>query len=152
MRDATMSAPVPRNIRPALSKTRLCKFHFRSTCRFGEKCWFAHSVEEMRRTPDFRRTKLCVKFTNGDCDRIDCPFAHGPTELRLGAPAKLLDVSVSPPLPVRLLRGTSSSLVEFEPLPEGDQCTDWALAPRCSESLRTRQGPTGLDGRVAMSF
>eukprot|EP00798_Chlamydomonas_sp_ICE-L_P004354 gene4354-14474_t len=101
----------------ALKKTRLCQdFTQTGTCRYAEKCTFAHGQHEMREAPDLRngippsayvsagqpipkqalkKTKLCNKFVEaGVCSYGDrCSFAHGQFELRqLDDPAPTLPV------------------------------------------------------------
>eukprot|EP00439_Symbiodinium_sp_Y106_P027775 s38_g3.t1 len=51
-----------------LKKTAMCRFFLESKCSRGRKCSYAHSKQQPREKPDFRRTKLCWDFeSNGNC-------------------------------------------------------------------------------------
>mmetsp|Transcript_67248 Transcript_67248/g.161175 ORF Transcript_67248/g.161175 Transcript_67248/m.161175 type:complete len:398 (-) Transcript_67248:231-1424(-) len=65
-----------------LRKTKLCTYHLKGACQFGEECAFAHSSTEMEDVPDLRKTRLCKAFQEGTCTNPDCTFAHGENELR----------------------------------------------------------------------
>merc|ERR1719265_1594096 len=48
----------------------------------AESCSFAHGVEELRLSPNFKN-KMCKWFGKGMCrNGADCAFAHGTEELR----------------------------------------------------------------------
>mmetsp|Transcript_45537 Transcript_45537/g.120850 ORF Transcript_45537/g.120850 Transcript_45537/m.120850 type:complete len:116 (-) Transcript_45537:322-669(-) len=93
---------------PTLKKTKLCKYHFRSICHYGDGCHFAHSSLELREVPDFRHTKLCNMFLQGRCLKNDCTFAHGSHELRSRAPQD----AAALPIPMRLVTSTLSHLMQ----------------------------------------
>eukprot|EP00392_Amoebophrya_sp_AT5.2_P002013 g2018.t1 len=72
---ATNEAPV--------YKTRMCRFLAeKGYCPHGDKCSFAHSVEEL--PPSYKR-ELCQAYMMlGVCQHgINCKFAHGREELRV---------------------------------------------------------------------
>lgn len=47
-------------------------------------CNFAHGEKELRGLPNFKKTRLCIAYKNGDCPKAsaDCKYAHGEAELR----------------------------------------------------------------------
>lgn len=53
-------------------------------CKKGEACTFAHGEKELRGLPNFKKTRLCIAFKNGECPRAsaDCNYAHGEAEIR----------------------------------------------------------------------
>jgi len=65
-----------------LRKTKICTYHLRGTCQYGNDCAFAHSCTELQSTPDLRKTRLCEAFEAGECTNPKCSFAHGEEELR----------------------------------------------------------------------
>jgi len=65
-----------------LRKTKICTYHLRGTCQYGNECAFAHSCTELQSTPDLRKTRLCEAFEAGSCTNPRCSFAHGEEELR----------------------------------------------------------------------
>lgn len=65
-----------------LRKTKLCMYHLRGSCQYGEGCAFAHTGEEIESAPDLSKTCLCKAFAAGRCDDANCGFAHGVQELR----------------------------------------------------------------------
>mmetsp|Transcript_1349 Transcript_1349/g.3294 ORF Transcript_1349/g.3294 Transcript_1349/m.3294 type:complete len:307 (-) Transcript_1349:632-1552(-) len=72
-----------------LRKTKICNFHLRGACQFGEECAFAHTSIELQPAPDLSKTRLCRAYANGGCTQRDCTFAHGEQELRAaGVPFK----------------------------------------------------------------
>merc|ERR1712187_1038093 len=49
----------------------------------GDACTYAHGHENLRRAPDFSRTKLCPAFMRGEiCRDSACKFAHAKDEKR----------------------------------------------------------------------
>jgi len=68
----------------ACRKTRLCSFYSQGFCSRGSSCNFAHGEEELQRTPDLSRTKLCPNLLKyGECRRgAECRHAHSLAELR----------------------------------------------------------------------
>lgn len=65
-----------------LAKTKLCNFFAQDRCKYGAKCPFAHGESEIKKTPDFRKTRICKAFEKGECKDPDCDFAHGQDEVR----------------------------------------------------------------------
>ena len=51
----------------AYNKTRLCKFM--NNCKFGNQCTFAHSENELYKSP-------CWFYNNGGCKNEKCSFSH----------------------------------------------------------------------------
>lgn len=49
-------------------------------CSKGDKCTFAHSLEELRHAPDLKKTKLCQLYESGNdhdlADLTDIYFSH----------------------------------------------------------------------------
>jgi len=62
-------------------KTKMCNYHLKGTCHFGEDCAFAHSSTELQATPDLRNTRMCKAHQEGGCNDPECSFAHGEEEL-----------------------------------------------------------------------
>lgn len=63
-----------------LVKTKACRHFARGYCAFGDKCAFAHTVDELRvRPPNLCKTKLCDRGRN--CRRPNCGYAHSKAEL-----------------------------------------------------------------------
>lgn len=67
-----------------LQKTKMCRFNDKGVCKQGEACGFAHSLSDLQRCPDLRKTQLCMAFRrNGTCrDGDACRYAHGTWDLR----------------------------------------------------------------------
>eukprot|EP00929_Paragymnodinium_shiwhaense_P082927 TRINITY_DN43962_c0_g4_i1.p2 TRINITY_DN43962_c0_g4~~TRINITY_DN43962_c0_g4_i1.p2 ORF type:complete len:224 (-),score=14.25 TRINITY_DN43962_c0_g4_i1:101-772(-) len=64
----------------ACAKTRLCLYYTgdAASCRAGEHCLFAHSVEELCEAPDLAGTSMCHSYAQGSCEAgTNCSFAHG---------------------------------------------------------------------------
>merc|ERR1719253_1878644 len=64
-------------------KTEMCRF-WRSGCRNGKLCPFAHGEEELCNRPDLCKTSLCQRWAKGACplEANECRFAHGRLDLR----------------------------------------------------------------------
>jgi len=64
-------------------KTETCRF-WRSGCRNGRLCPFAHGEEELTCRPDLCKTSLCQRWAKGACplEADECRFAHGRLDLR----------------------------------------------------------------------
>merc|ERR1719326_2655476 len=65
-----------------LKKTKMCLHFEKGECKFGSRCSFAHSEDEIQDVPDLTKTRICEAFENGKCDNENCSFAHGADELR----------------------------------------------------------------------
>lgn len=54
------------------------------TCNRGSKCSFAHGQSELRELPNYRKTRLCIAYTQGKCnlDGKDCKYAHGEDDMK----------------------------------------------------------------------
>ena len=60
-----------------LLKTKVCSLYLNGRCFYGDKCFYAHSVEELREQPDLSRTSLCPNWRKGKCSSgDDCRYAH----------------------------------------------------------------------------
>lgn len=83
--------PVPQNINSSRYKTELCRPYEESgTCKYGDKCQFAHGAHELRslaRHPKYK-TELCRTFhTIGFCPYGPrCHFVHNAEEVRANVP------------------------------------------------------------------
>eukprot|EP00746_Dinoflagellata_sp_MGD_P035421 gnl/MRDRNA2_/MRDRNA2_18473_c0_seq1.p1 gnl/MRDRNA2_/MRDRNA2_18473_c0~~gnl/MRDRNA2_/MRDRNA2_18473_c0_seq1.p1 ORF type:complete len:293 (+),score=35.20 gnl/MRDRNA2_/MRDRNA2_18473_c0_seq1:70-948(+) len=74
--------PPLKGIAKMLRQTRQCKHFLRGSCRYGDKCGFAHS-DSVKDRPNLVKTKMCARFEKGLCDKgAKCHFAHSQTELR----------------------------------------------------------------------
>eukprot|EP00922_Rhytidocystis_sp_ex-Travisia-forbesii_P071438 GHVS01106606.1.p1 GENE.GHVS01106606.1~~GHVS01106606.1.p1 ORF type:complete len:846 (-),score=189.99 GHVS01106606.1:1233-3770(-) len=62
-------------------KTQLCIFHSRGECNRGDRCSFAHCLNELRERPNFKKSKLCYAYRADSCYNPYCNFAHGEQEL-----------------------------------------------------------------------
>merc|ERR1719343_371713 len=65
-------------------KTKLCKFFAVGACSRSTGCKFAHGRQDLRRLPDFTKTRLCPAFLVGSaCGAGEaCSYAHSLEELR----------------------------------------------------------------------
>ncbi|CEM29796.1 unnamed protein product, partial [Vitrella brassicaformis CCMP3155] len=59
-----------------LRKTTMCRHWLKGMCALGSNCEFAHSKEELRKKPDWFKTKRCKYFRRGQCRDPNCGFAH----------------------------------------------------------------------------
>ena len=98
-------------------KTELCRaFEEYGTCKYGEKCQFAHGMAELRslcRHPKYK-TELCRTFhTEGFCPYGKrCHFVHTPKEELVNSPTEL---KLSPLDPY--VQGTESVFLDnFSPI------------------------------------
>ena len=117
--DRSVSEPADRsqaNLRPAPPnssryKTELCRpFEENGTCKYGDKCQFAHGIGELRtliRHPKYK-TELCRTFhTTGFCPYGPrCHFIHNSEDSKKciisslqnnGSPTAPVNLSISPP-------------------------------------------------------
>jgi len=66
-----------------LAKTELCKFFMWNDCNKGERCMFAHGLDQLKAKPDLSRTSMCQDFLQtGNCTNPNCSFAHSEKTLR----------------------------------------------------------------------
>jgi len=72
----------PLKLQKQLHRTRLCTYFLRGDCPYGARCAYAHTSTEIESAPDFRKTRLCKAFQEGECKNPKCDFAHGLVELR----------------------------------------------------------------------
>jgi len=83
-------------VNPARYKTELCRqFEEHGSCRYGDKCQFAHGAGELRslvRHPKYK-TEMCRTFhTTGFCPYgLRCHFIHNDDERRVSTVAGILD-------------------------------------------------------------
>lgn len=117
-------------------KTELCRpFEENGTCKYGDKCQFAHGIHEVRqlsRHPKYK-TELCRTFhTIGFCPYGPrCHFIHNADEKRpsngsgnrmspVGPPSPpLTDLEPSSPLPTSLTPPSPSALSFYDDSPMG---------------------------------
>mmetsp|Transcript_13758 Transcript_13758/g.30279 ORF Transcript_13758/g.30279 Transcript_13758/m.30279 type:complete len:311 (-) Transcript_13758:351-1283(-) len=79
---ASGSAKSRAHLHTHLRKTKICAFHLRAACQFGDECAFAHTSTELQPTPDLSKTQICQAFISGGCTDPNCSYAHGDEELR----------------------------------------------------------------------
>jgi len=110
-------------VNPARYKTELCRqFEEHGSCRYGDKCQFAHGAAELRtlvRHPKYK-SEMCRTFhTTGFCPYgLRCHFIHNDDERRattaaaavLDSSAGLRDATVHDGRGVGLLVGQSAQL------------------------------------------
>mmetsp|Transcript_10349 Transcript_10349/g.26776 ORF Transcript_10349/g.26776 Transcript_10349/m.26776 type:complete len:356 (-) Transcript_10349:181-1248(-) len=78
-----------KTFRMACAKTKPCKFFLRGRCAQGPTCNFAHSIRELRRTPD--STPPCPNIiSDGQCLDDACPLSHGRSSEDAGSLPTLL--------------------------------------------------------------
>jgi hypothetical protein len=63
-------------------KTTLCKYNLEGSCKKGELCSHAHSLDELQVKPVLTKTRMCKKILRlGNCNDSECTFAHDIGEL-----------------------------------------------------------------------
>jgi len=160
-------------VNPARYKTELCRqFEEHGSCRYGDKCQFAHGVAEMRslaRHPKYK-TEMCRTFhTTGFCPYgLRCHFIHNDDERRAAAavldqPGRRPDPtayggpvspSSAPANPVLLVPPPPQSLCRpvFRSPSSGSPASAW-FAPEADSEHRGRpilaRGSTLPDGSSA---
>lgn len=72
----------PPRLQRQFAKTKLCRFARTSRCALGANCSFAHSRQELVHSLDLKKTRMCKKFMNNQCNDESCNFAHDFRELR----------------------------------------------------------------------
>jgi len=72
--------------RSQFRKTEMCRY-FRSGCRNGAACQYAHGEHELANRPDLTKTSLCRRWAKSSCplSAEECRFAHGASDLRVTA-------------------------------------------------------------------
>lgn len=72
--------------RSQFRKTEMCRY-FRSGCRNGSACQYAHGEPELQGRPDLTKTSLCRRWAKSSCplSAEECRFAHGASDLRVTA-------------------------------------------------------------------
>lgn len=71
-----------------LMKTKICSLYLSGKCHYGaSRCFYAHSVEELREAPQLVKTSLCSDFKRvGKCLLGDeCKYAHSVAEMTQSA-------------------------------------------------------------------
>lgn len=76
--------PKPRKPKDHFRATELCTFFAAGACSRGTSCNFAHDVADLKQKPNFKKTRLCEKFTRtGWCPSgANCSFAHSKAEMQ----------------------------------------------------------------------
>jgi hypothetical protein len=75
------------NVGKHLLKTKVCSLFLNGRCHYGaDRCFYAHSVDELREQPQLEKTSLCPAFKRGKCSRgKDCNYAHSTEEMNQSA-------------------------------------------------------------------
>lgn len=75
------------NVGKHLIKTKVCSLFIKGRCHYGyDRCFYAHSVEELREQPKLEKTSLCPAFRKGNCFRGEnCKYAHSVDEMTKSA-------------------------------------------------------------------
>eukprot|EP01070_Trichotokara_eunicae_P012527 Trichotokara_eunicae@DN9245_c0_g1_i1.p1 len=69
--------------KPVLAKTKMCQtFMENGECIAGDECSYAHTLKELKWTEDYYKTSICASWKSGDCNDVNCRYAHGDEELR----------------------------------------------------------------------
>jgi len=145
LRDRAMSES-DRNQRTQTSryKTELCRpFEENGTCKYGDKCQFAHGLHELRnlsRHPKYK-SELCRTFhTVGFCPYGPrCHFIHNPEERKLGVANA--EQQAKPPRDRTVER---PKLLHFPSAPLGSTCGGDLTPP--SDSPTSMTPPPSLFG------
>jgi butyrate response factor 1 len=126
-------------------KTELCRpFEENGTCKYGDKCQFAHGMHELRnlsRHPKYK-SELCRTFhTVGFCPYGPrCHFIHNPEERKLGV-AYMEQQQAKPPREHQVER---PKLLHFPSAPLGSTCSGDLTPP--SDSPTSMTPPPSLFG------
>mmetsp|Transcript_54589 Transcript_54589/g.130234 ORF Transcript_54589/g.130234 Transcript_54589/m.130234 type:complete len:285 (-) Transcript_54589:138-992(-) len=82
--DAASLEKMFRTRRQQFHRTQLCAFYQQGRCLRGDKCAFAHTIEEVREQPNLTKTTLCEAWMWRTCPlpKEMCRFAHGRADLR----------------------------------------------------------------------
>jgi hypothetical protein len=75
------------NVGKHLLKTKVCSLFLNGRCHYGpDRCFFAHSVDEIREQPKLEKTSLCPSYRRGSCTRgASCTYAHTVEEMNSSA-------------------------------------------------------------------
>lgn len=75
------------NVGKLLLKTKVCSLFLNGRCHYGaDRCFYAHSVDELREQPHLEKTSLCPAFKRGRCGREEnCTYAHSIEEMTSSA-------------------------------------------------------------------
>jgi hypothetical protein len=70
-----------------LMKTKICTLFMNGRCHYGaNRCFYAHSVDELRDQPQLAKTSLCSLYKKGRCNMGDrCRYAHNVSEMNESA-------------------------------------------------------------------
>ena len=70
-----------------LMKTKICTLFLNGRCHYGaDRCFYAHSVDELRDQPKLAKTSLCSLYKKGKCTMGDrCRYAHTVSEMNESA-------------------------------------------------------------------
>jgi len=70
-----------------LMKTKICTLFMNGRCHYGaNRCFYAHSVDELRDQPKLAKTSLCSLYKKGKCTMGDrCRYAHNVSEMNESA-------------------------------------------------------------------
>ena len=70
-----------------LMKTKICTLFLNGRCHYGaNRCFYAHSVDELRDQPKLAKTSLCSLYKKGKCTMGDrCRYAHTVSEMNESA-------------------------------------------------------------------
>ncbi|XP_072170200.1 mRNA decay activator protein ZFP36L1-like [Diadema setosum] len=118
-----------RNQNSSRYKTELCRpFEENGTCKYGDKCQFAHGIHELRilaRHPKYK-TELCRTFhTVGFCPYGPrCHFIHNPDERKLSSPGPSSKSPRERPI-------ERPKLLHFPSAPLGSTSGDLTPPPMC---------------------
>ena len=142
-------------------KTELCRpFEENGTCKYGDKCQFAHGVHELRslnRHPKYK-TELCRTFhTIGFCPYGPrCHFVHKADEIEKRPPTEsrsdaASNVGSAPPSPTPSLDGLHSPFVNI-PTPNTPSHGDVFVFGDESISPTSSSGSSGSTSPVDMNL
>jgi len=126
-------------VNPARYKTELCRqFEEHGSCRYGDKCQFAHGAGELRslvRHPKYK-TEMCRTFhTTGFCPYgLRCHFIHNDDERRPNT--VILDTS-------RCCQD-AAALSDLAPLRDAGLLMGQTPLPHCRPIFRSSVSPTSV--------
>lgn len=60
-----------------ITKSKLCKYLLtKNGCKFGNKCIYSHSEEEINKAKKSFKTSICNSWPNGKCSIQNCLYSH----------------------------------------------------------------------------